>query len=127
MLGPIADGDHREYQQRRDLDDIDHHVDGRGPRHAAEGDVGHAEGEDDAEERHEKRAVIGAAEGVREKLVQQKAAQNGRHTDHDPGIDPVVQVARPAGEELGDPGELVGMGLREERLLRIQVGEPGPG
>ncbi len=70
MLNPIADGHQGEYQQGRDLDDIDHHIDGRRARYSPEGDVGHPEGEDDAKEKHEKRAVIGAAESIREKLAE---------------------------------------------------------
>ena len=121
VLEAIADGHHGENQQRRDLDDVDHHVDGGGAGHAPEGDVGHAKGEDDAEEPHEQRAVVGAAEGVGPELVQQEPAQDRRHADHDAGIDPVVKVARPAGNELGDTGEFEGMGLGEECLLRIQI------
>ena len=91
------------------------------------GDVGHAEREHDAEQPHEQRAVVGAAEGVRPELVQQEAAQDRRHADHDAGIDPVVEVAGPAGEELGDAGELVGLGLGEERLLRVEIRGAGAG
>ena len=52
-------------------------------------------------------------------------AENRRHAHHAAGIDPVVQVAGPAGEELGDARELVGLGLGEEGLLRVQVGRAG--
>ena len=58
------------------------HVHAGGAGHAAEGDVGDAEREHDAEEVHEQRAVVAAAERVREELVQQIAAQKRGHADH---------------------------------------------
>ena len=127
MLGAVADGDHGEDQERRDLDDVDHHVDGSGAGHATIGDVSHAEGEDDAEEPHEERAVVGAAEGVGPELVQQEAGQDCGHADHDTGIDPVIEMACPAGNELGDTGELEGLRLGEEGLLSVQVRRAGAG
>ena len=121
MARAVADGHDGEDDQRADLDDVDRHIDAGRAVHAAEGDVPHAEREHDAEQPHEQRAVVSAAEGVRPELARQIAAQNRRHAHHTSGIDPVIKVARPAGEELGDARELVGLGLGEKRLLGVQV------
>src|SRR5208337_4718551 len=85
-------------------------------------DVCNAEREDDAKDKHEDRTVIGAAEGVGPELIQQISAENCCDTHHDPWVHPVIKVACPSGDELGDSGELVRVGLCEEGLLSVQVG-----
>ena len=79
VLHAVGYGDHREHQQRGDLNDVDRHVDRRGPVYAAVGDIGHAEGEDDTEAIHEQGAVVVGAEGVGPELVQQIAAEDRGH------------------------------------------------
>ncbi len=134
VLDAVGDRDDREDEERRDLDDVDRDVDAGRPRDPAEGDVGDAEREDDAEEVHEEGAVEAAAERVREELVQEVAAQQRGHADHAARVNPVVEVARPAGDELRHACELVRLGLRQEGLLgeevrragsRVELGELG--
>ncbi len=127
VLHAVGDRHHREHQERGDLDDVDQHVDAGRSRHAAEGDVGDAQREGHAEQDHEGQAVVAAAERVREKLVEQVAAEQRGHADHAARIDPVVEVARPAGDELGDARELVRVGLAEKGLLREEVRRAGAG
>ena len=130
----VRDRHHREHQERGDLDDVDDHVDARRSGHTAESDVRDAQREHDAEEEHEERAIEVAREGVRPELVEQVPAQDCGNSDHAARIDPVVEMARPPGHELGDAGELEGLGLRQERLLgeevrragsRVELGELG--
>ena len=44
-----------------------------------------------------------------------------------PGIDPVIQMAGPAGEEFDHAGEFIGVGLGQERLLGEEVGRTRAG
>ena len=122
MVGPVGDGHDREDHQGGDLNDIDAHVDGRAAVDAAIGDVADDQRKADAEEPHEQRAVIGAAEGVRPELVGQIPRQDGRHADHQARIHPVVQMTGPAGEKLGDARKFKPVGLGQERLLGVEVG-----
>src|SRR5208283_1839610 len=111
VLHTIADGYHCKYNKRGDLDNIDHHVDRRCARHAAICNVRNAECKEDAEKVHEYGAVVCAAEGVRPELVAQEPAEDCRNTYHDTRIYPIIQVARPSSNELGDAGELVCVGF----------------
>ena len=127
VLHAVRNGDEGEYQERGDLDDVDRHVDRGGAGHAAEGDVGDAQREHDAEPVHEQRAVVGAAESVREELGEQVTAQQRGDADHASGIDPVVEMTGPARDELGDARELESLGLRGKGLFGIEVGGAGAG
>ena len=127
MIGAIGDGHDRENHQRGNLDDIDPHVDRRAAIHAAVGDVTHEQREYDAEQPHEQRAVVSAAESVRPKLAGQIAAENRRNPDHQAGINPVIQMAGPAGEKFGDARKFIRMGLGQERLLGVKVGRTRAG
>ena len=69
----------------RDLDDVDGDVDRRAAVDAAVGDVGDAEREDDAEQIHQERAVVDAAEGVREQVAREVPDKQRRDADHHPG------------------------------------------
>jgi len=107
VMDPVSYGDDGKHDQRADLNDVDRHVNASRAGHAAIGDVGYAKGKYNTEQNHEQRAAIIAAERVRHKLAQQITAENGRHPHHAAGINPIIQVARPAGEEFGHPRELV--------------------
>ena len=125
--GPVADGDDREDQQRADLHDVNRQVDaGRGVG-AAVGDVADADGEHDAEQNHEQRAGHRGAEDGGHEVARQVSDDDGGHAHHQPRIDPVVEVARPADDELGDAGELGGFALAEVGLFGEEVGRPGAG
>ena len=125
VVHPIRDGNNAEDQQCGNLDHIDGRIHPRGAVHAAKRDVGNAKGEHDAKQEHEQRTVVASRERVREKLVQQIAAENRRHAHHATGINPVIQVRRPASHKLCQPGKFVGLGFRQEGLLRIQVRRSG--
>ncbi len=127
MLHPVGQRDDGEDDQGGDLDDVDRHVDRGRAGDSPEGDVGDAEREDDAEEDHEQRAVVRGAERVRPELVQEVAAENRGHSHHAARVNPVVQMARPTREELGHPRKFVRVGLRQERLLGVEVGRTGAG
>ena len=121
MLPPVRNRDHREHQQRRDLDDINRQIHACRAGDASVSDVRHAEREHDTEQDHEQRAVVATRERVRPELIQQIAAEDGRDADHTARIDPVIQVTRPAGHELRQPRELEGLGFRHERLLGVVI------
>ena len=128
VIDPVSDGDDGEHNQRADLNDVDRHVDARRAVHTPKGDVGHAKGKYNAEQDHEQRAVIVAAEGVRQELAQQITAENRRHPHHAAGIHPIIQVAGPAGEELGDPREFVVLCVLERNACSAyKYEEPAPG
>ena len=127
MTHAVTDGHAREHYQRRDLDDVDGHVNRRGAIYTAESDVPHPHRKNDAEQPHEQRAIVRAAEGARPELAGEIPGENRRHPHHAAGIDPVVEMAGPAGKELRYPCELIGLGLGKERLLRIEVRGSGPG
>ncbi len=117
----VGQRDHREDHERGDLDNVDRDVDRRAPVHTAVRDVGHAESEHDAEEVHLKRAVVDAAEGVGKEIPREISHEHRRDAHHASRVDPVVQVTRPPREELGQARELERLGLREERLLGIEI------
>ena len=55
------------------------------------------------------------------------ADQNRRDADHHARIHPVIEVTGPADDILGDAGEAIRVGLREEGLLGKDVGRAGAG
>ena len=57
-------------------------------------------------------------------LAQDVGHEGGHHGDHHAGVDPVEQVGRPAGGELGHAGEppVAGLFPVQERLLGEVVG-----
>ena len=127
VVHAVGDRDDREHQQRGDLHDVDDHVDRRRAGDTAKCNVGHAEREHDAEQDHEQRAVERAAERVGEELVEQVAADDRGHAHHAPGVDPVIEVTGPPGDELGDARKPERVGLVEERLLGEEIRRAGAG
>src|SRR5208283_5594032 len=94
-------------EEGRDLDDIDYHIDRSGACNSPVGYICNTKSEHNAEDPHKQRAIIGAAEGVGPKLIQQPSAKDCCDSDHDTRVYPVIKVARPSGDELGESGELV--------------------
>ena len=83
--------------------------------HPSVGDVAAEEGEGDGDEGKD-----GVAEGLVGDRRVDVADQDAAEGDHDPRVDPVVQVADPADRELHEAGELSML-----RLLLVQQGRLG--
>ena len=122
MVHAIAECDHREHQQRRDLNDVNGDGDRGGPGHAPVGDVSHRKREHNADSHHERRARIGGIHEVWPERPSQISAQDPHHRDHHAGIDPVVEVRAPTDDELGKAGVAPRLVVVQEGLLREVVG-----
>ena len=125
MIHAIAQGHHREDQQRADLNHVDGDVHRRRAGHAANADIGDPEREHDRDQHHEHRSGIGCAHKARPYGSDQVADQDAHHRDHDAGINPVVQMRAPADDELRKPRVAPDFLVVEERLLREIIGAAG--
>ncbi len=127
MVHAVADGHHREHQQRADLNDVDGDVHRRRASDAAMRDVGNAERKDHRDHHHEQRAGVRGAHGVGPQRSDHVTAENSRHRHHHPGIDPVVQVRGPADDELREPRIPPVLVMIQKRLFGEVVGTAGSG
>ena len=127
VIDAVADGHHREYDQRADLNHVDGDAYCGRPRNTAMRNVSNPEGKHGCDHHHEQRAWIGGAHGVWPQGAHDVTAEDSRHGHHHTRIDPVVQVRRPADDKLGKPGVAPVLVMIQKRLFGEIIGTAGAG
>src|SRR5262245_23009652 len=118
MVEAVSDSDNREDNERRNLNDIDRSIYGRCSAHTPVADIRNTESKDRAKDDHEQWARYCCVKGIRPDRSDHVTDNQSCHAHHQSGINPIIEVTRPAYDELRNSCELVCACFAQKGLFR---------